>query len=190
MSQNMDTVPPPNEKDHTSNYAAVKSDTTVAASPPTFTNATTTNSPKFTLPQEIPKLPSLRESIQDFVIATNNALSSLEIKYQERIQQPTTQAIHQIADTTSTVREQFHQLYQQQRQVYGPYTIIGTSLLVGGITTLRRGRMSGIVSTVVVGGLSYGIIYGLHDMDDNETSPAVDLAKLLPQRITDLWKSK
>ena len=83
-----------------------------------------------------------------------------------------------------------HQLYQQQRHVYGPYTILGTSLLAGGITTLRRGRMSGILSTVVVGGLSYGIIYGLHDMDDNETSPAVDFAKLLPQRITDLWKSK
>jgi hypothetical protein len=148
------------------------------------------NTTKFTLPREIPKLPSLRESIQEFVITTNNTLSSLEAKYKETIRKPMTQAMHQLSDTTNTITEQFHYLYQQ-RHIYGPYAVVGTSLLAGGITTLRRGRFSGLASTILVGGLSYGIIYGLDDVDD--AIPAVtniDLSKILPQSVTDLWKTK
>ena len=160
-------------------------------------NATTATTAQYTLwpLQEIPKkLPSLKESIHNFVITTNTTLSLLEIKYQTTIQTPIRQVIHQLSDTTTNLREQFHHqllLYQQQRYVYdyGPSTIIGISVIAGGIATVRRGRMAGIVSTIVVGGLSYGIIYGL-DTNDKMSLPVTDFSKIVPQRITDLWKSK
>lgn len=154
---------------------------------PDDSTTTTKSTTKFTVPQKIPKIPSLRESIQEFVVQTNKTLASLEAKYQETIRKPMTQAVHQISDTSTTINEQATYLYKQHLP-YEPYAMIGASILVGGLTSLRRGRVAGVGSTVVVGGLSYWFIYGL----DGETSPTnqVDWSKMIPQSITDLWKSK
>jgi hypothetical protein len=171
----MEKIPPNDSRSHNT------------PNPDDSTTATTKSTAKFTIPQEIPKIPSLRESIQEFVVQTNKTLASLEATYQETIRKPMTQAVHQISDTSTTINEQATYLYKQHLP-YEPYAMIGASLLVGGLTSLRRGRVAGVCSTVVVGGLSYWFIYGL----DGETSPTtqVDLSKMIPQSITDLWKSK
>ena len=192
MSQSMDNNNnnnvPPNDNGTRNSDDAPNSDNN------NNNNATTATTAQYTLLplQEIPKkLPSLKELIHNCVITTNTTLSLLEIKYQTTIQTPTTQVIHQLSDTTTAIREQLHQILYQQRHVYdyGPSTIIGISVIAGGIATVRRGRMAGIVSTIVVGGLSYGIIYGL-DTNDKMSLPVTDFSKIVPQRITDLWKSK
>ena len=104
-----------------------------------------------------------------------------------------TQTVHRLSDSTSTMSEQIHHFYVQQL-VYAPYIIVGTSLLVGGVTSVRRGRMAGILSTMLVGGLSYGMIYGMDDGDDETSVPTtkneMDFSKIIPQSVSDLWKSK
>ena len=160
--------------------------------PDTATNTPTPPTPR---PLNLPKLPSLRESIQECVTATNQILSSLETKYQESIRQPMTRTVHQISDTTTTLTHQWWDpvMQQQLRSVYGPYMVIGTSCLAGGIATVRRGRVSGLFTTVLVGGLSYGIIYGLDDDGNQDNDPFAkknDWSKVLPSSITDLWKTK
>ena len=161
---------------------------------PVDTTTTTSKAPtNLTLPQEIPKLPSLRQSIQEFVVTTNQTLSSLETKYQTMIRTPMTQTVHRLSDSTSTMSEQLHHFYVQQL-VYAPYIIVGTSLLVGGVTSVRRGRMAGILSTMLVGGLSYGMVYGMDDGDNETSVPTtkneMDFSKIIPQSVSDLWKSK
>jgi hypothetical protein len=177
MSQGVDNTPPNDNGSSSSEQLSKTVDTK---------SSIISSLPKLTGLQEIPKVPSLRESINDFVKLTNTTLSTMESKYQETIQAPMTQAVHQLSDTTMTLSEQLNQLYEK-RYVYGPYAIVGSSLLVGGIATVRRGRISGIVSTLMVGGLSYGIIYGL---DDTPTMSGTSLESVLPKSITDLWKSK
>jgi hypothetical protein len=179
-----------NPSNDSGNKDAPNTDVDAATTTTTTTTKSTTGT-NFTLPQEIPKLPSLRESIQEFVVKTNQALSSLELKYRDSIQKPASQAIHQLSDTSTTINEQAKRLYQEHLQ-YEPYAMIGATLLVGGLTTVRRGRVAGICSTVVFGGLSYWIVYGL----DDEISPiarqnnSLDWSKIIPTSITDLWKSK
>ena len=42
--------------------------------------------------------------------------------------------------------------------------VIGvSSLAVGGITALRRGRLPGAVAAALAGGVTYGVVYGLPD---------------------------
>jgi hypothetical protein len=133
----------------------------------TITPTSTNNSNNiFTLPKEIPKLPSLKESIQDFVIRTNTILSSIEVEYQQKVQQPMIQVVHQLSNTTNTMKEQLYNIYQQ-RYIYGPYFIVGTTISAGLLTTIRRGRWSGIFTTMVVGPLSYYIIYNNYDDENN-----------------------
>jgi archaellum biogenesis ATPase FlaH len=98
----MDKKLPSNDSNSGINNEAAKVDDST-----TNTKSTT----KFTLPQELPKLPSLKESIQEFVLHTNQMLTSLEVKYQESIRKPMTQAVHQVSDTTTAINEQVQLLH-------------------------------------------------------------------------------
>jgi hypothetical protein len=122
------------------------------------------------------QVPSLKESIQKVVHTTNESLASLEGTYVRTIQEPATKTWQQLSHTTLTMTHQLSDVYDQ-RHVYGPYGIVLASLVAGTITTLRRGRISGAVSTLVVGGVSYGIVYGLDQ-----------LPLLVPTSLSDRWK--
>jgi hypothetical protein len=122
------------------------------------------------------QVPSLKESIQKVVHTTNESLALLEGTYVRTIQEPATKTWQQLSHTTMTMTHQLSDVYDQ-RHVYGPYGIVLASLVAGTITTLRRGRIAGAVSTLVVGGVSYGIVYGLDQ-----------LPLLVPTSLSDRWK--
>jgi hypothetical protein len=124
---------------------------------------------------QLPSTASLKESIHTAVHATNATLSSLEGTFVHHIQEPAAQTWSQVSKTSVQITEQLSDVYQQ-RHIYGPYFIAGSSLTAGAIATLRRGRVRGAVSALAVGGLAYGVVYLRYD----------DLE--WPTSISDRWK--
>ena len=124
---------------------------------------------------KLPSSASLKESIHTAVNTTNATLSSLEGTYVHHIQEPAEQTWSQVSKTSLQITHQLSDVYQQ-RHIYGPYFIAGTSLTAGAIGTLRRGRINGAVSAIAVGGLTYGLVYmRFEDLD-------------WPTGISDRWK--
>jgi hypothetical protein len=105
----------------------------------------------------------LKETLRSAVAATNRALAQLE-KTTRSIQAPVSSAWQQASVTGSTAAAYALDAYEHRHE-YGPAGVIATSVVTGGIVSLRRGRFPGAVAAVLAGGAAYGVIYGLDDFD-------------------------
>lgn len=105
----------------------------------------------------------LKETLRSAVAATNRALAQLE-KTTRSIQAPVSSAWQQ-ASATGTMAAAYALEAYEHRHEYGPAAVVTTSVVTGGIVSLRRGRLPGAVAAVLAGGAAYGVIYGLDDFD-------------------------
>lgn len=98
-----------------------------------------------------------RRSIHQGVTATNAFLAKLQSQ-SAQIRQPIAQSLQKVEETSTSLASQALLLYERRHE-YGPHIVVGSALLAGGIMNLRRGRLVGIFSGTVVGGLSYLVVY-------------------------------
>jgi len=102
----------------------------------------------------------LKESLRSAVQTTNRALASLE----STIKGPITTAYHKTTETGSEIAAYGVDCYQRRHE-FGVVGIAATSLTAGGIVTLRRGRLPGVVAAAIAGAAAYGVVYGLDDLN-------------------------
>lgn len=100
---------------------------------------------------------SIRSGVHSVVTQTNRALAALEEwtgQVQEKFNEPISKGLHQgsiLSDKVLTVYERRHE--------FGPHIVVGTGLLVGGVVSLRRGRLPGAFVGLLGSGIAYGVVY-------------------------------
>jgi len=107
-------------------------------------------------------LPSLNAVIKASVEQTNNILSQLEITKQDidfRINSFASSRLQPLMYQMKNVVNKAIVLYSQ-REYYGPQIVAGSAIAVGGLVTLRRGRLPGFFTAGVTGTGTYTAIYG------------------------------
>ena len=91
------------------------------------------------------------------VSLANDALGSVE-QATARIREPVSSTYGTIKEQSKVVADKAAYTYQRRHE-FAPH-IIGTStLLGGGIMTLRRGRIAGVVGATIAGGSAYAVVY-------------------------------
>jgi hypothetical protein len=99
----------------------------------------------------------LKSSIKAGVDTTNRALASLQ-ESSEKIGHPVVESLMHIKHEGEIATHHIGSLYESRKE-YGPQIIVGSSLLVGGIVGLRRGRVPALVSGAATGLLTYVGVY-------------------------------
>ena len=109
---------------------------------------------------------SLKKSIKSGVESANTALAGLQERA-DKVGQPLVKSLHTVQHEGAIVANKATELYTKRKQ-YGPEIIAGSSLLVGGIVGLRRGRVPAVVSGAATGFLTYVGVYelDLHRLPD------------------------
>ncbi len=103
----------------------------------------------------------LLESIKQFVSITNSTLASFE----EATYQTTSSFVsrlQQLGKQGRYIATRANTMYDQRGQ-YGALAVAGSAAVVGGMVTLRMGRVSGLVAASAAGAAVYGNIYGYED---------------------------
>lgn len=99
----------------------------------------------------------LKSSIKAGVDTTNRALAGLQ-ESSEKIGHPVVESLKHIKHEGEIAAHHVGTLYESRKE-YGPQIIVGSSLLVGGIVGLRRGRVPAVVSGAATGLLTYVGVY-------------------------------
>jgi hypothetical protein len=99
----------------------------------------------------------LKSSIKTGVEKTNKALAGLE-ESSEKIGHPVVEALKSVKHEGEIAAHHIGSLYESRKE-YGPQIIVGSSLLVGGIFGLRRGRVPAVVSGAATGLFTYVGVY-------------------------------
>jgi len=103
---------------------------------------------------------SVKQGLRSAVATTNRALAQIE----ETVKGPVATTWHQANEAASTAAAYTVEAYERRHE-YGPAAIAVSSLAVGGVTALRRGRLPGAVAAALAGGATYGIVYGLDGLE-------------------------
>ena len=99
----------------------------------------------------------LKSSIKAGVDTTNRALAGLQ-ETSEKIGHPVVESVKHIKHEGEIAAHHIGSMYESRKE-YGPHIIAGSSLLVGGIVGLRRGRVPAVVSAAATGLLTYVGVY-------------------------------
>ncbi|ACI65725.1 predicted protein [Phaeodactylum tricornutum CCAP 1055/1] len=110
---------------------------------------------------------SVKNGIRKAVEATNRLLASLETTT-DSVSKPLAKGVKKVEQEGSYLAGQVMRVYER-RYEYGPHLVAGSALAVGGLMTLRRGKILGAASAALSGGLAYVAVYEpipLQDMPD------------------------
>uniref|UniRef100_A0A7S2YS37 MICOS complex subunit n=1 Tax=Entomoneis paludosa TaxID=265537 RepID=A0A7S2YS37_9STRA len=99
----------------------------------------------------------LKGGIKATVDAANDGLAKIE-ESTISIQKPVVEGMKTAEKEGAKLITQGSHIYERRHE-YGPHIVGGSSLLLGGLVGLRRGRIPGAVSAAVAGGLSYAFVY-------------------------------
>jgi len=101
----------------------------------------------------------LRQFVKGTVDATNHTLACMEHSYNDA-QEFVSSRIRPLYRQMSYAGSRILDLYEQ-RQLYGPQIIGSSSVLLGGLTAVRRGRIPGAFMGVMAGAGAYAAVYGV-----------------------------
>lgn len=96
---------------------------------------------------------SLKSGVHSTVEKTNRFLSFLEDSV-EKARQPVSKGLQE----GSALSKKVYNMYER-RVEFGPYLVLGSGVLFGGMVALRRGRVPGAFAGLVSGGLAYAFVY-------------------------------
>jgi hypothetical protein len=100
---------------------------------------------------------SFKASLKSAVQSTNSFLASLE-----HATTPLVNTVKSVEKEGSAFARQAvttGQTLYDRRFEYGPYLVASSSLVVGGIFAVRRGKLPGVLGGAFAGGLTYVAIY-------------------------------
>ena len=103
---------------------------------------------------------SLKASIKSAIQSANRSLASLEEFVDKNVAPPVSKAVEAGSEISSKVLQVY-----EQRHDYGPHLVAGTTALVGGVVSLRRGKIPGAIVGLMAGGATYAAVYEL-PLDD------------------------
>jgi hypothetical protein len=103
-----------------------------------------------------PTIPSvnLKSNLKSAIQSTNRALASLEDFVDINISAPVSKGLQQSAVYTAKAKKVY-----EHRLEYGPYLVAGSAVVVGGIMSLRRGKISGALAGLLSAGAAYTAVY-------------------------------
>ena len=100
----------------------------------------------------------LRSFVQTSVRSINGGLATLETVTTE-VSKPLHTGFDTVATNTSYASKKVVEVYDQRYQ-YGPFIIVGSAVVVGGLMALRsKSRTAGLITSLITGGATYGAIY-------------------------------
>lgn len=99
----------------------------------------------------------LKPAIHAAVEATNHLLAELQ-STTEKVQRPIVAGLDTVSKEGSYVAANVMHAYERRHE-YGPLLVLGTSAVVGGVVTLRRGRVPAVIGASLAGGLAYLAVY-------------------------------
>lgn len=102
---------------------------------------------------------SLKKSIKSGVNSANVFLADLQ-EHVDKVGQPVVKSLHNVQHEGAIVATKASDFWSKRKQ-YGPEIIAGSSLFVGGIMGIRRGRIPAVVSGTMTGFLTYVGVYEL-----------------------------
>lgn len=107
----------------------------------------------------------LRSGIHSFVVATNNALASIQSSV-NAVSKPITKGISSVDQEVSYLAHQVHTVYSRRHE-FGVPLVAGSALTFGAITTVRKnGRIfPGALSALLAGGITYLLVYETTTID-------------------------
>mmetsp|Transcript_25599 Transcript_25599/g.37423 ORF Transcript_25599/g.37423 Transcript_25599/m.37423 type:complete len:165 (-) Transcript_25599:47-541(-) len=105
---------------------------------------------------------TVKSGIKTSVDVINTGLASLE-EVSATVSEPVVKGIHTVEKEAKWLGQEASHLYTVRREV-GPWLIGGSTLLVGGFTAMRRGRLPGLATGAVAGFATYLGVYQL-DLD-------------------------
>ena len=131
------------------------------------TNDNPTKNVKDTISNVSNNIPSLKSIIKSSVHKTNTLLSTLETKKYQVDQNIDSFASSRLRPLVSQMKHIVNRSigYYERREYYGPQIIAGSVAIVGGLVTLRRGKVPGLFTSAVTGGGAYTGIYGLPQLN-------------------------
>lgn len=102
---------------------------------------------------------SLKSYIKGGVDSANAALAGLEAST-ENMGHPVIASLKTLKSEGDIAASHLSNVYKHRKE-YGPHIVAGSSLLLGGMVGLRRGRIPGIVTASATGLLAYVGVYEL-----------------------------
>mmetsp|Transcript_14787 Transcript_14787/g.19352 ORF Transcript_14787/g.19352 Transcript_14787/m.19352 type:complete len:167 (-) Transcript_14787:94-594(-) len=107
---------------------------------------------------------SLKQGVKASVHATNDALAKAEETTIE-LRKPIAQGLKTMEYEGSKGIAVVWKAHARRHE-FGPHIVGGSALLVGALVGLRRGRIPGVVSAAVAGGLAYAFAYEPFPLQD------------------------
>lgn len=102
---------------------------------------------------------NLKCTIKSSVKATNAALAIMEESYVST-QSNFVSRLGSLQRQGRFVAEKAIRAYQAREQ-YGPQVVGSSAVVLGGITTLRRGKLPGVAVGMMAGSAAYAAVYGI-----------------------------
>ena len=103
----------------------------------------------------------LLDSIKRFVNVTNSTLASFE-EATYHTSSTFVSRLQQLGKQGRYILARANNIYDQRGQ-YGAVAVVGSAALVGGVVSLRVGKVSGLLAASMAGAAVYGNIYGYED---------------------------
>ena len=103
----------------------------------------------------------LLDSIKRFVNVTNSTLASFE-EATYHTSSTFVSRLQQLGKQGRYILARANNIYDQRGQ-YGAVAVVGSAALVGGVVSLRVGKVSGVLAASMAGAAVYGNIYGYED---------------------------
>jgi len=102
---------------------------------------------------------TMKSGIKSGVDGLNDVLASSEVQYTSIVSRLSTSSIYM---RRLGERSMGHLVrYYSVRRDYGVEAVVGSTVVIGGLTGLRRGRIQGAAAGILAGSLAYGFAYGL-----------------------------
>lgn len=106
----------------------------------------------------------LKEGIKISVDATNDMLAKAE-ESTLAVQKPIVETMRKVEDEGSKRITQGWHIYERRHE-FGPHIVGGTALVFGGLAAMRRGRIPGVATAAIAGGISYVLVYEPFPLQD------------------------